>query len=177
MKASINLSNLIIPSIKLPSGAMSATKTVDLSGLQGRSVRVYLSSLGAVEINPPHDSYWLIAESVLPPPATQQVQVGTHTETAATPSQVVRGTGATDTVTLAAGQRIGQVGFSWQPYVLGTDYTVSVGAIAWLANRKPKAGDQYAVEILTDTTVPTFEQRVLPLDLAAHPVTLFDLPL
>lgn len=178
MKAAINQNNLIIPPAKLPDGSLSAAKTVDLTNYQGRAARVYLSATGQVEINPPANSYWLIAEAVLTPAATQQVQNGTRVNTTSTMQQTARSaTGATDTVTLTAGQHIGKLGYAWAPYLAGTDYTEASGVITWLANgRQPKSGDSYQVEILTDITVPAFVQQVLPLDLTKAPVTLFDLP-
>lgn len=178
MKAAINQNNLIIPPAKLPDGSLSTAKTVDLTGCQGRAARVYLSAAGQVEINPSANSYWLIAESALPPAATQQVQNGTRVNISCVVQQTARSaTGATDTVTLTVGQRIGKLGYTWAPYFAGTDYTESSGVITWLAGgRQPKSGDSYQVEVLTDTTVPVFEPRPLPLDLTKAPVTLFDLP-
>lgn len=178
MKAAINQNNLIIPPTKLPDGLLSSAKTVDLTGYQGRSARVYLSASGQVEINPSTNSYWLIAEASLPPTATQQVQNSTRINTASAIQQAARSaTGTTDTVTLAAGQRIGKIGYTWAPYQTGTDYTEASGVITWLTNgRQPKSGDSYQLEILTDTTVPVFDQQALQLDLTKSPVTLFDLP-
>ena len=178
MKAAINQNNLIIPPVKLPDGSLSSAKTVDLTNYHGRSVRVYLSTVGQAEVNPSTNSYWLVFEAELPPVAAQQVQNGTRVNTASTMQQAARSaTGATDTVTLTAGQRIGKIGYTWAPYLSGTDYTESSGVITWLTNsRQPKSGDSYQVEILTDTTIPVFVQQSLPLDLTKSPVTLFDLP-
>jgi len=177
MKASINLNSISVPSIRLPDGTFSAPLTQDMSDYQGRTARVYLSATGQIEINPQHDSYWLIAEVALPSPATETISTGTREVLAAEPASLMRGAAAIDPVALAADQFIGMVGFSWAPHLLGEDYLIVAGGIEWVAGgRAPKAGDAYSIEIITASTVPITEQRALPLDLAQHAVTLFDLP-
>lgn len=176
MQAAINQNNLIIPPLRLPGGALSVEQTVDLTPLQGRIARVYLSAAGLPEINP-CDSYWQVAEVLLPIPATETITTGTREVLAAEPVSLVRGDVAVDLISLAANQLIGMVGFSWAPYRLSEDYLIVGGGIEWVAGgRAPQAGDAYTVEVITATIVPTTEQRALPLDLAQHAVTLFDLP-
>lgn len=176
MRAAINQNNLIIPPVKLPGGALSAGQVVDLTPHQGSVARIYISAAGLPEINP-GDSYWQIAEVLLPIPATETITTDTREVLSAEPVSLVRGDTAVDSVSLAANQFIGSVGFSWAPYRLGDDYLVVSGGVEWVTGgRAPQAGDAYTAEIVTATTVPVTEQRALPLDLAQHTVTLFDLP-
>lgn len=60
---------LNIPAIKLPDGSMSEPSAVDLSQYFGRAVRVYVTTDGAVVINPRQDTYWQVAEVRVPPQA------------------------------------------------------------------------------------------------------------
>jgi len=177
MKPTASGSVLAIPPLTLPGGGESAPQTLDLAPYQGVTARVYLNAAGRVEVNPAADSYWQVAEVALPPPASERVQDGSREETASEIVMVCRGADAGDAVPLSANQWIGQVGFDWSPYVDGVDYTVKAGAIAWAPDgRAPAAGDHYPVEIVTATTVPVYVQRPLPLDLARHAITFFDLP-
>lgn len=176
MKAAINQNNLIIPPVKLPGGALSVEQTVDLTPHQGSVARVYLSAEGLPEFNL-SCSYWHVAEVALPAPATEAITTGTREVFAAEPVSLVRGEAAIDPVTLVANQSVGMVGFSWAPYRLSEDYLIVSGGIEWVAGgRAPQTGDAYTIEIVTAATVPITEQRALPLDLAQHTVTLFDLP-
>ena len=177
MKAAIDSNSISIPSVRLPDGTLSTPLTQDMSDYQGRTARVYLSAAGQIEINPQHDSYWLIAEAALPPPATETISAGTREVLTAEPASLMRDAAAIDPVALAANQFVGMVGCSWAPYRLGEDYLIVDGGIEWVAGgRAPQAGDSYYLEIITASTVPITEQRALPLDLAQHAVTLFDLP-
>lgn len=176
MRAAINQNNLIIPPLKLPGGALSAGQVVDLTPHQGSVARIYINAAGLAEINP-GDSYWQVAEVTLPPPATETITTGAREVLSSEPVSLVRGETAVDSVTLEANQFIGTVGFSWALYRLSEDYLIFGGDIEWVAGgRAPQAGDAYTAEIVTATTVPITEQRALPLDLAQHAVTLFDLP-
>lgn len=176
MQATVNQNNLIIPPVKLPGGALSAGQAVDLTPHQGSVARIYINAAGLPEINP-GDSYWQIAEVLLPIPATETVITGTREALSVEPVSLVRGETAVDSVSLAANQFIDSVGFSWAPYRLSEDYLIVSGGVEWVSGgRAPQAGDAYTVEIVTATTVPITEQRALPLDLAQHTVTLFDLP-
>ena len=169
-------SMLLIPPIRLPNGSLSAPCSIDLTTHQGRTARIYINAAGLPEISP-CCSYWQVAEVLLPIPATETVTIGTREVLSAEPVSLVRGATAVDAVSLAANQFIGSVGFSWAPYRLSEDYLIVSGGIEWVADgRAPQDGDAYTAEIVTATTVPITEQRALPLDLAQHAVTLFDLP-
>lgn len=169
-------SMLLIPPTRLPNDSLSAPCSIDLTPHQGSIARVYLSAAGMPEINP-SDSYWQVAEVVLPIPATETISAGTREVFAAEPVSLVRGTTEVDAVTLIENQFVGMVGFSWAPYRMSEDYVIVSGGIEWISGgRAPQAEDPYTAEIVTVTTVPVTEQRALPLDLAQHAVTLFDLP-
>ena len=177
MKPSIDSHSISIPPVRLPDGTLSTPLTQDMSDYQGRTARVYLSAAGQIEINPQCDSYWMIAEVALPPPATETITTGAREVFATESASLVRGDAAIDPVALAENQFVGMVGFSWAPYRLGEDYLIVDGGIDWVAGgRAPKAGESYYLEIITASTVPITEQRALPLDLAQHAVNLFDLP-
>lgn len=177
MRSTLNGACVVIPPIALPGGGMSPDHSIDLTDYQGRIARVYVGADGEVSVNPATDSYWQVAEAVLPPPVTEQVAIGTRQDLATQVATILRGTGQTDAVSLTESQFIGEVGFPWAPYRLGEDYTVAPGSVVWVeGGRAPVAGADYLVEVVTATTVPITEARVLPLDLAQHAVTLFDLP-
>lgn len=177
MQATVNGPNIIIPPIALPGGNRSVEHAVDLSAHQGRIIHVYVSAAGEVEINPRHDTYWQIAEVALPPAQSEQVATGTREEIAAHVATIQRGEGLIDAVSLDANQWVGDVGFSWALYRADIDYTIDPGGVVWIdGGRRPAAGSDYLVEIVTATTVPVTESRTLPLDLAQHTVTFFDLP-
>ena len=75
MRATTLGSMLLIPPIPLPNGSLSAPCSIDLTAHQGRMARIYLSAAGLPEINP-GDSYWQVAEVLLPIPATETITTG-----------------------------------------------------------------------------------------------------
>lgn len=177
MRATLNGPCVVIPPILLPDGSLSLDRSADLTEYQGRIARVYVGADGQIFVNPDADSYWQVAEASLPPAVTEQVQIGTRQDFATQVATVLRGTGPTDAVSLTENQFIGEVGFPWAPFRLGEDYTVSPAGVVWVeGGRAPAAGADYLVEVVTASTVPITEARALPLDLAQHAVTLFDLP-
>lgn len=166
---------LTIPSIPLPGGQHSQEQSIDLSPYQGQIVRVYVSTSGAIEINPVA-SYWQVAEINLPTCPTIEVQDGAEQIEASNTVQQQRGEGDTDSIALLTGQSLGMVGFSWCPYISGQDFTDGHGLITWGAGRRPGPGETYPVEIISITEVPVCRQQPVTLDLAQQSITEFDLP-
>lgn len=174
MQATINGATINIPALRLPSGALSAAHSIDLTPYQGGAVRVYLSADGAFRVNPASDSYWQIAEVMLPPAATETVVTGTREDVRFEQRMIQRSEGDEDVISLAANEWIDAVGFSWARYVAGEDYALTPIGLTWLTERRPAA--DYMVDVAVATTVDMIESRALPLDLAAHAITLFNLP-
>lgn len=165
---------LNVPSLRLPDGSMSASQSVDLSPYQGGVVRVYVNAAGCIEINPAAESYWQVAEAMLPPAATETVVVGTRQDVVFEQRMIQRSEGDADAIPLAENEWIDAVGFSWARYVAGEDYSLTPTGLTWLTERRPAA--DYMVDVAVATTVDVTESKPYPLDLAVHAITLFNLP-
>ncbi len=72
----IDGSNLIIPAIALRNGGYSNATMLDLTPHQGGYVRVYLSEVGEVQVNPSVVTYWQLAQVFLPYPSSPMVEAG-----------------------------------------------------------------------------------------------------
>jgi len=50
----------------MPDGSMSAASDIDLAGLEGKTVRIYVDAAGIAHINPASEMYWQLAEISIP---------------------------------------------------------------------------------------------------------------
>lgn len=174
MKATITGAVLSLPATHLPNDSFCAAQSIDLTPHQGGPVRVYLSATGSLEVNPSGGSYWQVAEAMLPPAAIETVVTGTQQDVHIEPRMIPRAAGDDDAIPLAANEWVDAVGFSWARYAAGVDYTLTATGLMWLTAHRPAA--DYLVDVAVATTVDVTENQLLPLDLAAHAVILFNLP-
>ena len=70
------MNTVTIPAITLPDGSMSLEQQVDLTPYQGQTARIYLTADGRVQVNPPADCWWQMAEVVLPPEQKETTEEG-----------------------------------------------------------------------------------------------------
>ncbi len=169
-------SNITIPAIKLPDGTMSKSQAVDLITHQGIVVRIYVDATGKTQINPKRECYWQVCELSLPPEHSEQVQQGVVAQSSSSERMITRGSSASDTITLASGESVGRVGFSWHPYAHPDDYSEVKGILKWIANHGPKSGDTYNIEIITTINEPNMISQIVPLDLTTTKITTFPAP-
>lgn len=183
--STIQIDDLIvtIPSMRLQDGSLSAAIMLNLGEFAERyhrtaeiskTVRLYMMPDGTLSTDPVQ-AWWLLAEVELPPAEYRiEAQAGDPV-ISYTPEGVERGNGATDIITLAANESISRVGFPWAPYISPAQYAETDGVITWV-DGAPEAGETYIVEIRTETPTTQAIRTLLPINMAAATITLFELP-
>jgi len=165
---------IIVESFQCSRGVV-AMQDADMTSLQGQMVRVYLDDNLHIAINPKQDMFWQLAEMMLPPPKTRQIDQGSIASPVSNVIYSMRGESAIDAID-AEGGRIAQVGQSWQNYRQDIEWRVVPGGIEWLTERAPKIGEEYSITIENILESQNVITEAVPLDLEMVEIKTFGLP-
>lgn len=165
---------IIVESFQCSRGVV-AMQDADMTPLQGQMVRIYLDDNLNVAINPKQDMYWQLAEMMLPPPMTRQIDQGSVLSAVSNVAYIMRGESAIDAIDTEGG-RIARVGQFWQNYRQDIEWRVVSGGIEWLTERTPKAGEEYSIIIENLLESPNIITEAVSLDLAMVEIKTFGLP-
>ena len=168
-------SKIILDSFTCERGIVQIQE-VDLAAYQGQTVRVYLDNTLRLVVNPQYDCYWQLAEMVLPPPTTKQVEKGIVQENVDDTIYITRGEEDTDEIASLAGKEIIEAGFVWCNYKKNEEWQQVSNGIKWLAERRPQTGEQYPIVLRSTVERIEYETVIEPLDLSKVQIQFFDLP-
>lgn len=156
-----------------------ATQEVDLTPYQGQIVRVYLDNNLKMVVNPHYDCFWQLAEMVLNPPQTQQMEKGIKEIEERETLYIHRSDTDEDTLDDPGGT-VELIGFEWQNYRRGSEWDAACASnkltITWLTERRPKEGEEYPVTIRKTREVPDVASVEVPLDLTKINIVTYELP-
>ncbi len=156
-----------------------ATQEVDLTPYQGQIVRVYLDNNLKMVVNPHYDCFWQLAEMVLNPPQTQQIEKGIKVIEERETVYIHRDD-TNDDVLDNLGGTVELIGFEWQNYRRGLEWDTACASnrltITWLTERRPMPGEEYPVTIKKTREVTDMASVEVSLDLTKINIVTYELP-